>query len=185
MGKFEFEKGPLEGLYIIKPTVFPDARGSNMESYQWEEFNAAGLTMSFVQDNESYSRKGTLRGLHYQINHPQGKLVRVTEGEVYDTVVDIRPNSSTFGQWYGLLLSGENRMQLYIPTGFAHGFLVVSEYARFLYKCTDYYYPEDQGGFLWNDPDINVQWPVEGLEEHYLSEKDVKLPHFRDIDWKA
>ena len=116
-----------------------------------EGIEEAGLTMQFVQDNESYSRRGTLRGLHFQIEHPQGKLVRVTEGEVYDAVVDIRPQSPTFGKWFGLVLSGENRKQLYIPEGFAHGFLVLSEYARFLYKCTDYYYGDDQGGILWND----------------------------------
>ena len=182
MGKFRFEKGPLEGMYIVEPTLFPDARGSFMETYQRKEFEDAGLDMDFIQDNESWSRRGTLRGLHFQIRHPQGKLVRVTEGEVYDAVVDIRPKSPTFGKWFGLILSGENRKQLYIPTGFAHGFLVLSEHARFLYKCTDYYYADDQGGFLWNDPEIGVEWPTEGIGEYFLSEKDKKLPRFRE--WK-
>ncbi len=183
MGKFSFIKAPLEGLYIIEPTVFPDSRGSFMETYQWKEFEEAGLTMQFVQDNESYSRRGTLRGLHFQIEHPQGKLVRVTEGEVYDAVVDIRPQSPTFGKWFGLVLSGENLKQLYIPEGFAHGFLVLSEYARFLYKCTDYYYGDDQGGILWNDPEIGIEWPTEGIEEFFLSEKDERLPLFKELEF--
>jgi dTDP-4-dehydrorhamnose 3,5-epimerase len=181
MGKFHFEKTPLEGVYIVEPTLFPDARGSFMETYQQKEFENAGLNMNFVQDNESYSRRGTLRALHFQIKHPQGKLVRVTEGEVFDAVVDIHRSSPTFGKWFGLVLSGENRKQLYIPTGFAHGFLVLSEHARFLYKCTDYYYADDQGGFLWNDPDVGVQWPTEDIEEFFLSEKDKNLPLLRDL----
>ena len=185
MGKFRFEKGPLEGLYIVEPTLFPDSRGSFMETYESREFRDAGLDMEFVQDNESWSRKGTLRGLHFQIRHPQGKLVRVVQGEVFDAVVDIRPESSTCGKWFGRILSGDNRIQMYIPTGFAHGFLVLSGHARFLYKCTDYYHPEDQGGFLWKDPDIGVKWPTEGIGEFFLSEKDKKLPHFRDLHFSG
>ena len=174
MGKFRFEKGPLEGLYFVEPALFPDSRGSFMETYESREFRDAGLNMDFVQDNESWSRKGTLRGLHFQILHPQGKLVRVVQGEVFDAVADIRPESS-----------GDNRIQMYIPAGFAHGFLVLSEYARFLYKCTDYYHPEDQGGFLWKDPDIGVKWPTEGIQEFFLSEKDKKLPLFRDLHFSG
>ncbi len=181
MGNFRFEKGPMEGLYVVVPKCFPDTRGSFMETYQWQSFSDAGLNMSFVQDNESYSRQGTLRGLHYQGRHPQGKLVRVAEGEVYDAVVDIRSGSMTFGNWYGLILSEENRLQLYIPPGFAHGFLVLSSFARFLYKCTDYYDPGDQQGIFWKDTDIDIAWPIEKIDEIYLSDKDKGLPCFKNF----
>ncbi|MDR0760825.1 MAG: dTDP-4-dehydrorhamnose 3,5-epimerase [Treponema sp.] len=171
------EPCPIEGLYEICPKVFGDSRGYFFESYSRRDFDAAGLTMGFVQDNQSLSVRGVLRGLHFQKTRPQGKLVRVIAGEVFDVAVDIRPGSSTLGKWHGLVLSGEKQNQFYISPGFAHGFLVLSESAVFAYKCTDFYYPEDEGGIIWNDPAIGVVWP--GLQIDYiLSEKDKKLPCF-------
>ena len=172
MGKFNFIKTSIEDLYIIEPTVFGDDRGYFMESYSKRDFEAAGLCMEFVQDNESKSKKGVLRGLHFQTKHTQGKLVRVVEGEVYDVAVDLREGSPTFGKWEGVLLTAENKKQFYVPEGFAHGFLVLSDTATFQYKCTDYYAPEYDSGILWNDPDINIKWPLEAIEEIILSEKD-------------
>ena len=161
----------LDGVYIIEPTIFRDARGYFYESYNRNAFEKAGLHYTFVQDNQSGSVKGVLRGLHYQKEHPQGKLVRVIRGRVYDVAVDIRRGSVTYGKWFGIELSEENRKQLYIPEGFAHGFLVLSENAEFCYKCTDFYYPGDEGGIAWNDPTLGIQWPeIEG--EYQLSEKD-------------
>lgn len=172
MGKFNFIKTSIEGVYIIEPTVFGDNRGYFMESYSKRDFEEAGLTMNFVQDNESKSKKGVLRGLHFQTKHTQGKLVRVVEGEVFDVAVDLRAGSPTFGQWTGVTLTAENKKQFYIPEGFAHGFLVLSETATFQYKCTDYYAPEYDGGVLWNDPEIGIEWPLEGIDEVLLSDKD-------------
>ncbi|HBM81375.1 MAG TPA: dTDP-4-dehydrorhamnose 3,5-epimerase, partial [Clostridiaceae bacterium] len=146
MGKFEFTKLDIDGLYVIQPRVFGDSRGYFMETYNYNEFKNAGLGMVFVQDNQSKSRKGVLRGLHFQKQHPQGKLVRVISGEVFDVAVDIRKGSRTFGKWQGVILSAENKKQFYIPEGFAHGFLVLSDEAEFVYKCTDFYHPEDEGG---------------------------------------
>lgn len=172
MGKFNFIATKLKGVYIIEPTVFGDNRGYFMESYSKRDFDEAGLKMNFVQDNESKSKKGVLRGLHFQTKHTQGKLVRVVEGEVFDVAVDLREGSPTFGQWEGVILTAENKRQFYIPEGFAHGFLVLSETATFQYKCTDYYAPEYDGGVLWNDPDIDIKWPLEGIDEVLLSDKD-------------
>lgn len=172
VGKFNFIKTSIEGVYIIEPTVFGDHRGYFMESYSKHDFEEAGLTMNFVQDNESKSKKGVLRGLHFQTKHTQGKLVRVVEGEVFDVAVDLRAGSPTFGKWEGVTLTAENKRQFYIPEGFAHGFLVLSETATFQYKCTDYYAPEYDGGILWNDPAIGIEWPLEGIEEVLLSDKD-------------
>lgn len=172
MGKFNFIETEIPDLYIIEPAVFGDARGYFMETYNKNDFFAAGLTMEFVQDNESKSRKGVLRGLHFQTKHTQGKLVRATEGEVFDVAVDLRVGSPTFGQWKGVVLSKENKRQFYVPEGFAHGFLVLSEEAVFNYKCTDYYAPEYDSGLLWNDEEVGVQWPLEGIEEVLLSDKD-------------
>ena len=156
-------KCPIEGLFVIEPKVFGDRRGYFMETYNQKDFFAAGLTMEFVQDNQSSSAKGVLRGLHFQKTHPQGKLVRVVSGRVFDVAVDIRPGSRTYGKWHGVELNAENKKQFYIPPGFAHGFLVLSETAEFCYKCTDFYHPEDEGGLLWNDPAIGINWPeVEG-----------------------
>jgi dTDP-4-dehydrorhamnose 3,5-epimerase len=165
----------IEGLYEIFPKVFEDGRGYFFESHSQRDFDAAGIAMPFVQDNQSRSGKGVLRGLHFQKTHPQGKLVRVIEGEVFDVAVDIRPESSTRGKWYGVILSGKEQNQFYIPPEFAHGFLVLSEICVFAYKCTDFYYPKEEGGIIWNDPSIGIEWPDLGME-YILSEKDKKLP---------
>ncbi|MBB6631491.1 dTDP-4-dehydrorhamnose 3,5-epimerase [Clostridium algidicarnis] len=172
MGNFNFIKTKIKDLYIIEPKVFGDNRGYFMETYSKRDFNEAGLTMEFVQDNESKSKKGVLRGMHFQTKYTQGKLVRVTEGEVYDVAVDLREGSDTYGMWEGILLTAENKKQFYVPEGFAHGFLVVSEKAVFNYKCTNFYAPEYDSGLLWNDKDVNIKWPLDGIEEILLSEKD-------------
>jgi dTDP-4-dehydrorhamnose 3,5-epimerase len=168
---------PIEGLYEIQPKVFGDQRGYFFESYSERDFHAAGLTAAFVQDNQSRSVKGTLRGLHFQRRFPQGKLVRAIAGEVFDVAVDLRPGSPTRGQWHGVVLSGETQNQFYIPPGFAHGFLALSDVAVFAYKCTEFYHPEDEGGIVWNDPALGVRWPDLGME-YILSDKDKKLPGF-------
>lgn len=180
MGKINVETCEIEGLKVITPTVFGDKRGYFMETYNQNDFKAAGIDMDFVQDNQSSSSKGVLRGLHFQKKHAQDKLVRVIEGEVFDVAVDLRDGSPTFGKWYGVLLSAENKKQFFIPKNFAHGFLVVSDHAEFCYKCTDFYHPGDEGGIIWNDPDIGIKWPkIEG--DPLLSDKDRNLPLFRNI----
>lgn len=181
MGNFNFIETRIKDLYIIEPKVFGDDRGYFMESYNRKDFEKAGLKIEFVQDNESKSRKGVLRGMHFQTKHTQGKLVRVTSGEVYDVAVDLRKDSPTFGQWEGVLLSAENKRQFYVPEGFAHGFLVLSDEAVFNYKCTDYYAPEYDCGLLWNDKDVNIQWPLENIDEVILSEKDKKQYTFKEL----
>jgi dTDP-4-dehydrorhamnose 3,5-epimerase len=168
---------PLEGLYEIQPRVLSDARGYFFESYSERDFHAAGLTMAFVQDNQSRSVKGTLRGLHFQRKFPQGKLVRAIEGEVFDVAVDIRPGSATRGRWHGVVLSGGKQNQFYISPGFAHGFLALSDIVVFAYKCTEFYYPEDEGGIVWNDTTLGIPWPDLGME-YLLSSKDKQLPGF-------
>lgn len=180
MGKFTFIKTPIDNMFVIDPTVYGDARGYFMETYNANEFKAAGLDMTFVQDNQSKSKKGVLRGLHYQTHSPQGKLVRVIRGEVFDVGVDLRPQSQTFGKWYGERLSAANKRQLYIPEGFAHGFLVLSEEAEFVYKCTRFYDPSGEGGLRWNDPEIAVEWPLENIRDILLSDKDKVQPFFKD-----
>jgi dTDP-4-dehydrorhamnose 3,5-epimerase len=174
---FAFKPCPIPGLVEIQPTVFGDSRGYFFEAWSERDYAGAGIGLPFVQDNQSRSVKGVLRGLHFQKQHPQGKLVRAIEGEVFDVAADIRPGSPTRGQWHGLILSGEKQNQFYIPPGFAHGFLVLSETAVFAYKCTDFYYPEDEGGIIWNDPAIGIAWPELGMD-YTLSEKDKKLPKF-------
>ena len=159
MGQIKVTKCPIEGLYVIEPKVHGDSRGYFMETYNQNDMKEAGLDMVFVQDNQSMSVKGVLRGLHYQINYPQGKLVRVVKGRVFDVAVDLRPGSATYGQWHGVELSEENKKQYYISPGFAHGFLVLSDTAEFCYKCTDFYHANDEGGLAWNDPAIGIQWP--------------------------
>lgn len=159
MGQIKVTKCPIEGLYVIEPAVHGDSRGYFMETYNQQDMVEAGLNMVFVQDNQSMSVKGVLRGLHSQKNYPQGKLVRVIQGRVFDVAVDMRPGSATYGQWYGLELSSENKKQFYISEGFAHGFLVLSETAEFCYKVTDFYHPNDEVGYAWNDPSIGIQWP--------------------------
>ncbi|MEE0109996.1 MAG: dTDP-4-dehydrorhamnose 3,5-epimerase [Oscillospiraceae bacterium] len=191
MSQIKVTKCPIEGLYIIEPAVHGDSRGYFMETYNQRDMEENGLNMVFVQDNQSMSIKGVLRGLHTQKEHPQGKLVRVIKGRVFDVAVDMRPGSQTYGKWYGLELSEENKKQFYVSPGFAHGFLVLSDVAEFCYKVTDFYHPNDEQGFAWNDPAIGIQWPgvvgeytgtasAEGytLEDGTplkLSEKDQKL----------
>lgn len=181
MGKFKFNLTDIEGVYVIEPTVFGDERGYFMETYSEEEFREAGLNYNFVQDNQSSSRKGVLRGLHFQKEHPQAKLVRVLSGEVFDVAVDLREGSDTYGKWVGVLLSSDNRKQLMIPRGFAHGFLVMSDTAEFAYKCDDVYHPEDEGGVMYDS--CGIEWP-EIDSEVILSEKDMKHPKFQDLDFK-
>ena len=166
---------------VITPKVFGDERGYFMETYNYNDFKEAGIDTVFVQDNQSASRKGVLRGLHFQKKNPQGKLVRVIEGEVFDVAVDLRKNSKTFGKWVGVTLSAENKKQFYIPEGFAHGFVVLSETATFVYKCTRLYDPKDEGGLMWNDPAIGIEWPVGDGFEPLLSEKDTKNPLLKDL----
>ena len=159
MGQITVTKCPIEGLYLIEPAVHGDARGYFMETYNLRDMQQAGLNLNFVQDNQSMSVKGVLRGLHFQKQYPQGKLVRVIKGRVFDVAVDLRAESPTYGQWYGVELSEENKLQFYISEGFAHGFLVLSETAEFCYKVTDFYHPGDEGGLAWNDPAIGIEWP--------------------------
>lgn len=163
---------PLKDCVVIEPKVFGDSRGFFLEAWHEEKYQEAGIKGKFVQDNRSRSSRNVLRGLHFQRTKPQGKLVSVIAGEVYDVAVDLRPDSETFGQYVGVILSGEKNNQLYVPPGFAHGFCVISEYADFHYKCTDFYDPKDEGGIIWNDPDIAIDWPV---TSPLLSEKDLNL----------
>lgn len=196
MGQIKVKKCTIDGLYIIEPTVHEDNRGYFIETYNQNDMYEAGLNMTFVQDNQSMSKKGVLRGLHFQKKYPQGKLVRVLKGRVFDVAVDLRRESKTFGQWYGIELSEENKKQFYISEGFAHGFLVLSDQAEFFYKCTDFYHPGDEAGIAWNDPDINIKWPElcgefkgspSSVGYHLLdgtlinlSDKDQKQPYFKE-----
>lgn len=174
MGQINVEKnvGGIEGLCVITPTVHGDSRGYFMETYNKKDMLEAGIDIDFVQDNQSSSTYGVLRGLHRQINYPQAKLVRVISGRVFDVAVDLRENSKTYGKWYGIELSGENQKQFLIPRGFAHGFLVLSDTAVFGYKVDDFFHPNDEGGIAWNDPTINIQWPIPETMSIQLSEKD-------------
>ena len=183
---FTFENTKLPGVIVIQPQVFGDSRGYFMETYKKTDFAVGGIDKEFVQDNESSSTKGVLRGLHFQKEHTQGKLVRVTHGEVFDVAVDVRPGSSTYGQWEGVILSSEKKNMFYIPEGFAHGFLVLSDAAEFVYKCTDVYDPTSEGGIPWNDPTIAIDWPK--LDVPYkTSDKDEKHEGFstQDFSWAA
>lgn len=191
MGQINVTKTPIEGLYVIEPAVHGDNRGYFSETYNQNDMHEAGLDMVFVQDNESMSTKGVLRGLHFQKEHPQGKLVRVIQGAVYDVAVDLRSGSKTYGQWYGVELTEENHKQFYVSEGFAHGFLVLSDTAKFCYKVTDFYHPGDEGGLAWNDPEIGIDWPqVVGAypgnasAEGYCMEDGAKLNlSERDQEW--
>lgn len=174
MGKITVETCEIEGLKIITPAVFGDARGYFMETYNERDFKEAGIDVVFVQDNQSASSKGVLRGLHFQKQFPQDKLVRVVRGEVYDVAVDLREGSPTFGKWHGVYLSEENKKQFFVPKNFAHGFLVLSDYAEFCYKCSDFYHPDDEGGIFYKDPDIGVEWPIPEGMELLLSKKDTE-----------
>ena len=180
MGKIKVTTCDIEGLYVIEPTVFKDERGYFMETYNQNDFKEAGLNMTFVQDNQSMSVKGVLRGLHFQKQYPQGKLVRAVRGTVFDVAVDLRSDSKTYGKWFGVTLSAENKKQFYIPEGFAHGFLVLSDEAEFAYKCYDFYHPGDEGGLLWSDPEIGVDWPIEPGMELIISDKDKKWSGLKD-----
>lgn len=200
MGQIRIEKNlnGIEGLCVIEPTVHGDARGYFMETYSQRDMKEAGIKITFVQDNQSMSAKGVLRGLHFQKKYPQTKLVRVIKGMVFDVAVDLRLNSKTFGKWYGVILSEKNKKQFLIPRGFAHGFLVLSDTAEFCYKCDDFYHPNDEGGLAWNDPNIGIQWPeIKGIyqgtasAEGYLlgdnvllnlSDKDQKWKTLEDTD---
>ncbi len=181
---FKFDETKLKGVYVIRPQIFGDSRGYFMETYKKELFAEAGITKEFVQDNESSSTKGVLRGLHFQKEHTQGKLVRVIHGEVFDVAVDVRPGSETYGQWTGVVLNSEKKNMFYIPEGFAHGFLVLSDTAKFVYKCTDIYDPTSEGGIPWNDQDIGIAWPKLDVE-YQTSEKDGKHIAFKkqSFEW--
>lgn len=181
MGQINVTTCEIEGLKVIEPKVFGDARGYFFESYNYNDYAAAGITQEFVQDNQSASKRGVLRGLHFQKEFPQDKLVRVIRGEVFDVAVDLREGSNTYGKWFGVILSEENKKQFFIPKGFAHGFLVLSDYAEFAYKCTDFYHPNDEGGLLWNDPEIGIDWPLQDGVELLLSEKDEKWPGINEL----
>lgn len=181
MGKISIMSTGIDGLVVVSPTVYEDNRGYFYESYNKHEFDDLGMKYNFVQDNQSMSKKGVLRGLHFQINHPQAKLVRVLAGEVFDVAVDLRKDSVTYGKWFGVILSEGNKKQFMIPRNFAHGFVVLSETAVFSYKCDDYYHPNDEGGIIWNDPDIGIDWPIQS--EPILSDKDKVHPKLKDIKW--
>lgn len=170
----------LPGVLILEPKVFGDERGFFVETYRESLFIEAGLNVKFVQDNQSRSRRGVLRGLHYQLRQPQGKLVRVAQGRVFDVAVDIRLGSPNFGKWFGAYLDDESHRQMYISPGFAHGFVVLSGVADFVYSCTDYYHPQSEAGIRWDDPSIDIAWPDEIIEEVVLSEKDLRLPFLSD-----
>ena len=181
MGQITVEKdlGGIDGLCLIKPAIHGDARGFFMETYSARDMNEAGINITFVQDNLSLSAKGVLRGLHFQKLHPQAKLIYIIKGAVYDVAVDLRKDSSTYGKWHGAVLSDENKYQMLIPRGFAHGFLVLSETALFCYKCDDFYQPDDEGGIRWDDPDLAISWPLRSGELPLLSEKDKHHPSLR------
>lgn len=179
-GNFTFTATSVEGVKIVDATSYGDSRGYFVETYKQPDFMAGGIDVEFVQDNQSSSCKGVLRGLHFQINHPQSKLVRVVRGEVFDVAVDLREGSATYGKWEGVLLSADNRRQLFIPRGFAHGFLVLSDVAEFCYKCDDVYHSNDEGGLMWNDPDVAVTWPKVDADI-ILSDKDKANPSFKEL----
>lgn len=181
----KFVETSLPGVIRIEPRIFSDERGFFMETWQARRFHDVGIDADFVQDNFSHSSKGTLRGLHYQIQQPQGKLVRVVSGEVFDVAVDLRKSSPAFGQWVGEVLSAENKNQLWVPPGFGHGFLVLSDMAEFEYKCTDYYAPEFERAIRWDDPDIGIDWPLPDGEQPVLSVKDADAPFFQDAETYA
>lgn len=177
-GNFTFTQTSIDGVIIVDVKTYGDDRGYFMETYKRPDFVAGGIDVDFVQDNQSSSTKGVLRGLHFQINHPQSKLVRVVSGEVFDVCVDLREGSPTYGKWEGVVLSAENKRQFFVPRGFAHGFLVLSDTAEFCYKCDDVYHPNDEGGYMYNDPAFGIEWPQVDCEIN-LSEKDRKHPAFK------
>jgi dTDP-4-dehydrorhamnose 3,5-epimerase len=174
----KFIETDIPGVVIIEPAVFNDGRGYFLETYHYNKYSEKGLDLNFVQDNHSHSVKGTLRGLHYQLNHAQGKLMYAVKGEIFDVAVDIRRGSPDFGKWTGVILSGENKRQLFLPPGFAHGFCVMSEEADIIYKCTDFYAPDDEYGIIWDDPEVGIDWPI---TDPNLSDKDSKFKKIKNI----
>lgn len=180
IGNFIFKETTINGVFVIETKKYGDNRGYFMETYKKEDFDKAGLKYAFVQDNQSRSKKGVLRGLHFQKNYPQAKLVRCIEGEVFDVCVDLRKGSPTYGKWEGVILSAEKGNQFMIPRGFAHGFVVLSDTATFCYKCDELYHPEDEGGVMYDDPDIGIEWPYD--EDVILSEKDKKHPSLKNLE---
>jgi dTDP-4-dehydrorhamnose 3,5-epimerase len=184
VGNFTFIETDIKDVYIIEPKVFGDNRGYFQETYHYEHFKEAGLDMVFVQDNESKSKKGVLRGLHYQTQFSQGKLIRVLQGEVFDVAVDLRKDSTTYGKWTAVRLSSENKRMFYIPENFAHGFLVLSDEATLTYKCTSFYHSEFDSGIIWNDNELNIQWPLEEIEKVLLSNKDMNQQTFAEFNKK-
>ncbi len=180
MGKFNFQKTPIDGLYVIQPAIHNDNRGHFLECYNHDDFFNNGLDMNFCQENESFSRKGVIRGLHFQKKHPQGKLVRIGFGEIFDVAVDLRRSSQTYKKWFGVRLSSENKKQLYIPEGFAHGFSVLSDTAVVIYKCSEYYYPDDEGGIIYNDSTLGIDWMISPDTALVLSAKDLALPSLEE-----
>jgi dTDP-4-dehydrorhamnose 3,5-epimerase len=180
MNNFTLRHTPFEGLFLIQTKVYGDERGFFMETFNRQGFEDLGLNLAFVQCNRSRSRKGTLRGLHFQKTRPQGKLVCVTQGEVFDVAVDLRKSSPTFGKWFGVRLSENDGTLFYVPPGFAHGFYVVSDMADFSYQCTDFYMPSDEGGLLWNDPSVGIEWPIEETAQIIVSDKDTIHPTLND-----
>jgi len=180
VAEFKFKKTDLEDVYVIEPEVFGDQRGFFMETYNKEEFKKHGVNVDFVQDNHSKSKKGVLRGLHFQEKYPQGKLVRVIKGKVYDVAVDLRKSSKTFGKWFGIELSAENKKMFWVPGGFAHGFVTLEDDTEFVYKCDQFYHPEDEGGLIWNDPGLKIDWPIENPT---LSEKDQDFPTLKKLNF--
>lgn len=183
MGQFKFTNTKIEGMFLVEPVVFEDNRGYFMETYNENDFKEAGYDLTFVQDNQSKSSKGVLRGLHLQVNYPQGKLVRVIKGEVFDVGVDLRKDSDTYGEWFGAILSDENKKQLFIPEGFAHGFLVLSDEAEFVYKCTEFYHGDDEGGIKWDDQDIGIDWPLDDIDGIILSDKDKEWKTLKESNY--
>jgi len=180
VAEFKFKKTNLEDVYVIEPEVFGDQRGFFMETYNKEEFKKHGINVDFVQDNHSKSKKGVLRGLHFQKKCPQGKLVRVIKGGVYDVAIDLRKSSKTFGKWFGVELSAENKKMFWVPKGFAHGFVTLEDDTEFVYKCDQFYHPEDEGGLIWNDPGLKIDWPIENPT---LSEKDQDFPTLKKLNF--
>jgi dTDP-4-dehydrorhamnose 3,5-epimerase len=177
-------KTPIDGLLVVEPKLFKDARGYFMESYHRQAFADAGIDVEFVQDNQAQSVRGTLRGLHFQKKHPQAKLVRVLFGRAFDVAVDLRASSQTFGRWHGVTLDAESHRQFFVPKGCAHGYLALTETVVLAYKCSDFYHPEDEGGLIWNDPDVGILWPLEGIGEPRLSEKDRRMPALKNLGYE-
>lgn len=181
MGSFIFKPTHIDGVCIIESKVYRDNRGCFMEMYNLGDFKEHGINQSFVQDNISISKRGTIRGLHFQRKYPQGKLVKVLQGKIFDVVVDIRKDSDTFGKWIGFTLNAQENMSIFISEGFAHGFLTLSDTAMLLYKCTDFYNPKDEAGLIWNDSTIGINWPLDGIKEIILSEKDKSWPGINSV----